>query len=48
MYTPPPEATEPINPQAPSPTAYNYGMSGLGYNIGYYLREGGTWLSRLT
>ncbi|GAA5351231.1 hypothetical protein SuUB63_21290 [Streptococcus uberis] len=48
VYTPPPEATEPINPQAPSPTAYNYGMSGLGYNIGYYLREGGTWLSRLT
>ncbi|AIW03317.1 hypothetical protein CPT_Mater160 [Bacillus phage Mater] len=31
----------PINPQAPSPNAYNYGQTGLGYAIGYYLRDRG-------
>lgn len=35
----PPQDTEPINPQAPSPSAYAYGMSGLGYAIGYYARS---------
>ena len=32
---------EPINPQAPSPSSYSYGQTGLGYAIGYYLRPGG-------
>lgn len=38
VYIPPQDA-EPINPQAPSPSAYAYGMSGLGYTIGYYARS---------
>jgi len=29
-----------VNPQAPSPTSYRYGMTGLGYAIGYYARDG--------
>ncbi|ALA13031.1 virion structural protein [Bacillus phage TsarBomba] len=28
----------PVNPQSPSPLSYQYGMSGLGFNIGYYGR----------
>lgn len=28
-----------VNPQAPSSTSYTYGMGGLGYSIGYYLRR---------
>lgn len=30
---------QPINPQAPSPTAYYHGTSGLGYAIGFYGRS---------
>ncbi|UJH95582.1 cell division protein [Bacillus phage vB_BtM_BMBsp2] len=29
---------DPVNPQRPSNLSYDYGMSGLGYNIGYYGR----------
>jgi hypothetical protein len=29
-----------VNPQAPSPTAYSYGKTGLGYLTGYYARSG--------
>lgn len=36
-YNPTPN-NEPINPQAPSPTAYYHGTTGLGYAIGYYGR----------
>ncbi|MCB5366907.1 hypothetical protein [Collinsella aerofaciens] len=38
-YTPSNNRLAPINPQAPSPTAYQYGMAGLGYYIGYYGRS---------
>jgi hypothetical protein len=31
--------SEPINPQAPSPSSYFHGMTGLGYSIGYYGRS---------
>jgi hypothetical protein len=31
--------SDPINPQAPSPAAYQYGQTGLGFIIGYYGRR---------
>lgn len=34
----PTKGTDPINPQAPDYNAYQYGMQGLGFNIGYYGR----------
>lgn len=33
--------TDPINPQAPSPSSYTQGATGLGYALGYYLRNNG-------
>ena len=38
-YVPSTDGSEPINPQAPSSTSYQYGMTGLGFNIGYYGRN---------
>lgn len=35
----PPQGNTPVNPQAPSSISYNYGMTGLGYAIGYYARR---------
>jgi hypothetical protein len=34
-----PQTEESVNPQAPSPLSYAYGVIGLGYSIGYYLRK---------
>jgi hypothetical protein len=33
--------TQPVNPQAPSPSSSSYGQTGLGYALGYYLRNNG-------
>lgn len=38
-YVPPQNGNDPINPQAPSPSAYHYGTTGLGFMIGYYGRN---------
>jgi hypothetical protein len=40
IYQAPPD-NEPVNPQAPSSTSYRYGMTGMGYLLGYYSRTGG-------